>query len=128
MGAWVQVPVRKSTLSVTKSSSFVLIGPILNKIQPFKNYKICKEMYGFPDKCPAIHTFGTKFLRVWMAVFCKAQYCALSEYVGHPIILILRLSRYEIRQWRTRAVTFVAKALRNIAVLLVANERAGIEL
>ena len=22
----------------------------------FKNFKISKEMYGFPDKCPAIHT------------------------------------------------------------------------
>ena len=40
----------------------MLIGPILNKIQPFKNFKICKEMYGFPDKCPAIHTFVTNFL------------------------------------------------------------------
>ena len=38
--------------SFTKSLSFVLIGPILNKIQPFKIFKICKEMYGFPDKCP----------------------------------------------------------------------------
>ena len=42
---------------------FVLIGPTLNKIQPFKNFKICKKMYGFPDKCPAIHTFVIKFLR-----------------------------------------------------------------
>ena len=25
----------------------MLIGPILNKIQPFKKFKICKEMYGF---------------------------------------------------------------------------------
>ena len=32
--------------------SFMLIGPILNKIQPFKNFKICKEMHGFPDRCP----------------------------------------------------------------------------
>ena len=31
---------RKSTQSFTKSSSFVLIGPISNKIQPFKNFKI----------------------------------------------------------------------------------------
>ena len=33
----------KSTPSFTKSLSFVLIGPILNKIQQFKNFKICKE-------------------------------------------------------------------------------------
>ena len=52
---------RKGTPSLTKSSSFMFIGPILNKIQPFKNFKICKEMYGFPDKCPAIHTFVSKF-------------------------------------------------------------------
>ena len=25
------------------------IGAIFNKIQPFKNSKICKEMYGLPD-------------------------------------------------------------------------------
>ena len=31
---------RKSTSSFTKSSSFVFIGPILNKILPFKNSKI----------------------------------------------------------------------------------------
>ena len=31
--------VRKRTPSFTKSSSFVLIGPILNKIQPFKILK-----------------------------------------------------------------------------------------
>ena len=31
---------RKSTPSFTKSSSFVLIRPILNKVQPFKNFKI----------------------------------------------------------------------------------------
>ena len=24
-----------------------------------KKLQICKEMYGFPDKCPAIHTFVT---------------------------------------------------------------------
>ena len=30
----------------------ILIGPLLNKIQPFKIFKICKEMYGFPDECP----------------------------------------------------------------------------
>ena len=50
VGAWVWVRVlwdqqhkthifRKSTPSFTKSLSFVLIGPILNKIQPFKNFK-----------------------------------------------------------------------------------------
>ena len=27
-----------------------------------QNLKNCKEMYGFPDKCPTIHTFVTKFL------------------------------------------------------------------
>ena len=31
---------KKSTPSFTKSSSFGLIGPISNKIQPFKNFKI----------------------------------------------------------------------------------------
>ena len=60
VGAWVQVRVlwdqehkthifRKSTLNFTKSLSFVLIGLILNKIQPFKKFKICKEMHGFPS-------------------------------------------------------------------------------
>ena len=58
--------IQKEHTKLTKSSSFVLIGPILNKIQPFKNFKICKEMYGFQDKCPAIHTFVSKF---WVCSF-----------------------------------------------------------
>ena len=41
-------PVRKSTPRFTKSSSFVLIRLVLTEIQPFKNVKINKEMYGHP--------------------------------------------------------------------------------
>ena len=62
MGLTTQDPyIQKEHTELYKSSSFVLIGPIYNKIQPFKNFKICKEMYGLPDKCPAIHTFVSKF-------------------------------------------------------------------
>ena len=32
--------IQKEHTELTKSLSFVLIGPILNKIQPFKNFKI----------------------------------------------------------------------------------------
>ena len=42
--------IQKEQPSFAKSLRFVLIGPILNKIPPFKNLRICKEMYGFPDK------------------------------------------------------------------------------
>ena len=51
--------VRKSSPSFTKSSSLVLIRPIIiiiiiiiitiNKIQPFKISKMYKEIYGHPD-------------------------------------------------------------------------------
>ena len=40
-------------------------------IQKLQNLQIrtsVRKMYGFPDKCPAIHTFVTKFWSFWMAV------------------------------------------------------------
>ena len=39
-------------------NGITLIGLILNGLQPFKNAKIYKEMYGFPDKlttCPEFY-------------------------------------------------------------------------
>ena len=95
------------------------IGPILNKIQPFQNVKIYKQMYGLPDtvrKCPEIHIFLSKFWSFWMVVscsilaqltrnlrICKARW-ALSEDIGrvdNPIThgLVPRPSQNEIRQW-----------------------------
>ena len=41
--------VRTCTPSFTKSPSLVLIDPVLSEIQPFKDVKIYKEMYGHPD-------------------------------------------------------------------------------
>ena len=51
--------VRKSTPRLTKSSSLVLIRLVLTKIQPFKNVKINKEMYGRQRTYG--HTFLCKF-------------------------------------------------------------------
>ena len=47
------------TISSRAMPDFMRWGPgyELNKIQPFKS----KEMYGFLGKCPAIHTFVSKF-------------------------------------------------------------------
>ena len=41
--------VRKSTLRLAAFSSLLFIGRILNEVQPFKNSKIYKEIYGCPD-------------------------------------------------------------------------------
>ena len=43
--------VRKSTPRFTKSPSLVLISLVLTEIQPFKNVKINKEMYGHLESC-----------------------------------------------------------------------------
>jgi len=69
--------VRKSSLSFTKSSSLVLIRPMiiiitiniimLNKIQPLKISKMYKEIYGRPDNLPVIHTFRSKNLTLLSA-------------------------------------------------------------
>ena len=88
---------RKSTLNFTTSSSLVLIKPILDEIQPFKNSKFYYEIHmgvGHRTNCllrPAIHIFLSKFFIVfeWLYLvqywlkshqtwgFCKAR-CALS--------------------------------------------------
>ena len=53
--------VRKTKSRFRKSSSFVFIGPILNKIQQFKIPKFTKKYIDVRRVCPAIHKSLSKF-------------------------------------------------------------------
>ena len=110
------------SLGFTKSPSLVYTDPIVSKIQPFKNVKIYKEMYGVPDSCPVGHTFLCKFWDFQMAVSCLllglfATYLGIlwisvysfrlcGSIVANPIIyrLVPNPSRYEIRQLQSEGL------------------------
>ena len=59
--------VRKSTPRFTKSPSLVFIRQVFTEIQRFKNFKICKEMYGTWTLCRmAIHFFVNFDIFKWL--------------------------------------------------------------
>ena len=60
--------VRNSTLRLQKFWSLVLIGSILNKIQPLKNLKIYKRCMDCCTHHLDVYIFLSKFWSFWMAV------------------------------------------------------------